>query len=130
MKGRHKYFRNGKPIAQVAIGFVLATLSCKLDVTTQGCNLLDKAAWVALEVLGPVILAAFQSVPDCLCHASRVLQHVLQIVASVWPVLCVIASKSHSEPTYLLNARRSQTLNKYLQKSYRSCRFPYPSFDA
>jgi hypothetical protein len=93
MKGRHKYFRNGKPIAQVAIvAFVLATLSCRLDVTTQGCNLLDKAAWVALEVLRPVILAASQSVPDCLCQDSRFLQHVLQIVVSVRPLLRVIAS--------------------------------------
>ena len=93
MKGQHKYFRIGRPIAGVAIlVFVLATLPCKLDVSTQGCNLLNKAAWAALGFLRPVILAASQSVPDCLCHDSRFLQHVLQIVVSVWPLLCLIAS--------------------------------------
>jgi hypothetical protein len=92
MKGQYKYFRNSKPIVEVAIvGFVLANLSCKLDVTAQGCSLLHKAAWVALVVLRPVILAAWQSVPACLCAYSSFLHHLLQIVASIWPLLCVIA---------------------------------------
>ena len=92
MKGQYKYIRNSKPIVEVAIvGFVLVTLSCKLDATAQGCSLFNRAAWVALEVLRPVILAAWQSVPACLCGDSRFLQHLLQIVASIWPLLCVIA---------------------------------------
>ena len=92
MKGQYKYIRNSKPIVGVAIvGFVLVTLSCKLDATAQGCSLFNRAAWVALEVLRPVILAAWQSVPACLCEDSRLLQHVLQIGASIWPLLCVIA---------------------------------------
>jgi hypothetical protein len=92
MKGQHKHFRNSKPIVEGAIvGFVLATLSCKLDVMAQGCGLLDKAAWVVFEVFRPVILAAWQSVPACFYEDSRFLQHVLQIVASIWPLLCVMA---------------------------------------
>jgi hypothetical protein len=92
MKGQYKYFRNSKPIVEVAIvGFVLVTLSCKLDVTAQGCSLFYRAAWVALEVLRPVILAAWQSAPACLCEDSRFLQHLLQIGASIWPLVCVMA---------------------------------------
>ena len=92
MKGQYKCFRNSKPIAEVAIvGFVLATLSCRLDVMAQECSLFNRAAWVALEVLRPVILSAWQSVPACLCDDSRFLQYVLQIAASIWPLLCVIA---------------------------------------
>jgi hypothetical protein len=88
MKGQYKYFRNSKPIVEVAIvGFVLATL----DVLAQGCSLFDRAAWVALEVLRPVILVAWQSAPACLCEDSRFLQYVLQIAASIWPLLCAIA---------------------------------------
>jgi hypothetical protein len=95
MTGQYTYSRNGKPIVGVAVvGFVLATLFCKLDgATAQGCNLLDKTAWVALEVLRPVImLADWQAVSACLCEGSRILQHLLQIGASIWPLLCVMAA--------------------------------------
>src|SRR5207245_2183278 len=56
----NKYFRNCNLIVEIAaVGFALATLFYKLDgATAQGCNLLDKTAWVALDVLRPVILAA------------------------------------------------------------------------
>lgn len=92
MKGQYKYFRYSKPIVEAAIvGFVLVTLSCKLDVTAQGCSLFNRAAWVALEVLRPVIVAAWQSAPACLCEDSRFLQHLLQIGASIWPLVCVMA---------------------------------------
>jgi hypothetical protein len=93
MTGPYTYSRNCKPIVGVAIvGFVLAILFCKLDgAAAQGCNLLDKTAWVALDVLRPVILAGWQAVSVYLCEDSRFLQHLLQIVASIWPLLCVMA---------------------------------------
>lgn len=92
MKGQYKYLRNSKPIVEAAIvGLMLATMFYNLDAAAQRCSLLDKAAWVALEMFRPVILAAWQSVPACLCEDSRFLQHVLQIVASIWPLLCVMA---------------------------------------
>jgi len=88
MKDQYKYFQNSKPIVEVAIvGFVLATL----DVLAQGCSLFDRAAWVALEVLRPVILVAWQSAPACLCEDSRFLQYVVQIASSIWPLLCAKA---------------------------------------
>ena len=89
----NKYFRNCNLIMEItAVGFALATLSYKLDgAAAQGCNLLDKTAWVALDVLRPVILGGWQAVPAYLCEDSRFLQHSLQIVASIWPLLCVIA---------------------------------------
>jgi hypothetical protein len=92
MKGQHKYLRNSKPIVEVAIvGLVLATMFYNLDAATQRCSLLDKAVWVALEVSCPLILAAWQSVPTHLCPAASLLQHLLQIVASIRPLLCVMA---------------------------------------
>ena len=93
MNGQHKYFRSNKPIMGVAIiGFALATSFCKLDgATVQGGSLFYRAALVVLEVLRPVILSAWQSVPACLCDDLRFLQYVLQIAASIWPLLCVIA---------------------------------------
>ena len=94
MTGQYTYSRNFKPIVGVAIvGFVLATEFCKLGgAPAQGCNLLDKTAWVALEVLRPVILAGWQAVSAYLCEDSSFLQPLLQIVASIWPLLCVIAA--------------------------------------
>ena len=88
----NKYFRNCNLIVEIAaVGFALATLSYKLDgAAAQGCNLLDKTAWVALDVLRPVILAGWQAVSAYLCEDSSFLQHLLQIVASIWP-LCVMA---------------------------------------
>ena len=93
MKAPYTSSRNRKPIAKVAIaGFVLAPLFCILHgVTAEGCHLFHNLAWVALEVLGPAISAARQSVPTHLCDASRFLQLLLQIVASIRPLLCVIA---------------------------------------
>jgi hypothetical protein len=94
MTGQYTFSRNCKAIVGVAIaGFVLATLFCKLDAATaQGCNFFDKIAWVALEVLRPVIpLADCQAVSAYLCQDSRFLQHLLQIVASIGPLLCVMS---------------------------------------
>jgi len=88
----NKYFRNCNLIVEIAaVGFALATLSYKLDgAAAQGCNLLDKTAWVALDVLRPVILAGWQAVSAYLFEDSSFLQPLLQIVASIWP-LCVMA---------------------------------------
>ena len=94
MTGQYTNSRNSKPIVGVAIaGLVLAALFCKLDgAAAQGRNLLDKTAWVALEALRLVILLAdWQALLAYLCKGSRFLQHLLQIGASIWPLLCVVA---------------------------------------
>ena len=85
--------RNRQPIVKVAIaGFLLATLFCMLrGVAAQECFLFHNLAWVALEVVRPAISAAWQFAPAHLCERSTLLQHLLQIVASHWPLLGVIA---------------------------------------
>ncbi len=92
MKGQYTYSRNSKRIAGGAVvGFALATLFCELDgVVAQGSNLLGDTAWVALEVLRPVILAGWQSMPAHLGENSGCLQRLFQVVASLWPLLCVL----------------------------------------
>jgi hypothetical protein len=74
------------------VGFALATLFGMLHgVAAEGCPLFHNVAWVALELLRPAISAAWQSAPEHLCEGSNLLQHLLQIVASIRPLLWVIA---------------------------------------
>lgn len=89
----YTYSRNRKPIVEVAIGgFVLATSSYVLYVVAaQGCHFLHSVAWVAFQALRPAISTAWQSAPAHLCEASGLLPHLLQIVTSIQPMLCVIA---------------------------------------
>jgi hypothetical protein len=89
----YTYSRNSKPIVQAALaGLVLAILFCMLHgVAVQDCCLFRNLAWAAIEILRPAISAAWQSTPAHLCEDSRILQHLLQIGASIWPLLCVIA---------------------------------------
>ena len=85
--------RNQKPIVKAAIaGFLLATLFCMLrGLAAQECFLFHNLAWVALEVVRPAVSAVWQSAPAHLCHRSILLHHLLQIVASNWPLLWVTA---------------------------------------
>ena len=85
--------RNQKPIVKAAIaGFVLATLFCTLrGVGAQECLLFHNLAWVALEVVRPAVSAFWQSAPAHLCERSTLLHHLLEIVASNWPLLWVTA---------------------------------------
>jgi hypothetical protein len=87
------YSGNPKPIQEAAIvGFLLTTLSCKLEgVAALACALLDKTAWAATEVVRSAILAGWPSVVGYLCEDSRFMQHLLQVLASIWPLLCAIA---------------------------------------
>ncbi len=88
----NKHFRNCNRIVEVAaVGFALVTLSYKLQGAAQGCNLLDKAEWVALDVLRPAIVAGWQAVSAYPSEDSRFLQHLLQIEVCIRPLLCVLA---------------------------------------
>ncbi len=94
MAGQYIYSRRRKPIVGVAIvGFGLATF-CKLGgAATQGCNLPSNTAWAALEVLRSVImLASWHAASAYLCEDSGPLEHLVQIVASIWPLLHFMAS--------------------------------------
>ncbi len=93
MNGPHTLSRSRKPILEVAsVAFVFATLYYIYAMPEQGCSLLHTIGWVALEILRPVVLAVWQSAPAHPCAASSVLQHVAQFLASVCPLLRVIAS--------------------------------------
>jgi hypothetical protein len=89
----NKYSMNGNLLVEVAaVLFVLATLSYHLDgAAAQGCSLVDRAAWVALDVFRPAILACWRAISTYLCEDSTVLQHLLQMVASIWQLLCIVA---------------------------------------
>ena len=94
MTSQHTQSQNGKTILTVVIaGLVFATLFCKLDgPTTPSCELLGKAIWAALEVLRmAVIFARLHAIAAYLYDNSRLAQHLLQIGASIWPWLSVIA---------------------------------------
>ena len=92
MNGQYTSSRNWERIVGAAIvGVALATLFCKADGAVHGWNLFDGTAWVVLEVLRPVILAGWQCVSAYLCENARCLHPLPQFVASIWPLLCVLA---------------------------------------
>jgi hypothetical protein len=89
-----QYSRNCKPIVVVAIvTFMLPTLFSKLGgAAAPGCKLLGKTAWVALGLLrSGILLADWQAVSGYLWDDSRLSQRLLQIVASIWSLLCFVA---------------------------------------
>jgi hypothetical protein len=94
MEGQEKYPRNWKGIVGMGIAAVaLASLACSLGgAAEQGCNVRYGTAWVAVELVHHVVLACWQLVPAYLCENSRCCEHLFQVVASVWPLFCVIAS--------------------------------------
>ena len=67
--------------------FALIVFSSILRViAAQECHLFHYSIWAALQLLRPAILAAKTAVPVHPCQAADVLQHLLQIVASNWPL--------------------------------------------
>ncbi len=93
MKAQDKYSRNWKRIAGTGIaGLALAILLCNLDgAAGRGCSARFETAGVAVEVLRHVVLACWQLVSAYLYDNSGCYEHLLQIVASIWPLLCVMA---------------------------------------
>jgi hypothetical protein len=69
---------------------VLGSLFCSICGTVEaGCSVRYQTAWVA--VLHHLVLACWQLVPAYLCENSMCCAHLFQLVASVWPLFCVIA---------------------------------------
>jgi hypothetical protein len=94
MAWQFTYSGTCKPIAGVAsVGCALVTF-CKLGgEAIEDCSPLGNAAWVVSALLRSVILLAdWRGVSAYLFEDSRLLQHLLQIGASIWPLLCVLAS--------------------------------------
>ena len=91
MKTRNNYSRGASLMVLVAVlGIGLAASFFQLDhEAAQGCSLLQGTAWLAFDILRPLVLSVVRcGVPSYLSD-SWCLQHLLQIVASAWPVLCV-----------------------------------------
>jgi len=84
------YSRARKPVVEAAIAaFVLVALSYALHrMAAPGCGIFESASWVALEVLRPVVRAAWESMSAYLCEDSGIWQHVVQIVAFTGPLVC------------------------------------------
>ena len=90
-----QYSRNRTPIVGVAIvTFLLPTLFCKLGgAAALGCNLFSKTVWVVLALTRSVILLAiWQAVSAYLWEDSGLFHQLLQIMASIWPLLYSMAS--------------------------------------
>ena len=92
MQTANTYSRARKPVVEAVIAaFVLAALSYALHgIAAHGCGLFENASWIALEVLRPIIRAAWGTMSAYLCEDSGILQQVVQIVASSGPLLCGI----------------------------------------
>lgn len=88
---QYTYHRN--PVAKAALaGFALATLFFMLHgVADRECHVFHNMSWVACAILRPAISAAWEWAPAHLCEGSNLLRQLLQIVASVRPLLWVIA---------------------------------------
>lgn len=94
MKVRDKYHWNWKRIVGTGIAAVaLASLLCGISgAAERGCSVHYETAWVAGEVLRHIVLACWQLAPVYLCEDSRCCEHLFQMLTSVWPLFCAVAS--------------------------------------
>jgi hypothetical protein len=85
--------RNWKSVARLApLGIAVAVVILSLErAAAPGGQLLKETGWVAIEVLRPLLLVGWHSVSPYLRENASILQNLLQIVASNWPLLCVLA---------------------------------------
>jgi apolipoprotein N-acyltransferase len=94
MTSQHTKSQNGRLFVGVAItGLVFAALFCKLNgAPAHSCQLLGRAVWAASEVLRLVLtLAKWHPLAAYLYENSPFVQNLLQIGASIWPLVSVIA---------------------------------------
>jgi hypothetical protein len=93
MAWQFTYSRTCKPIVGVGRGGLALATFCKAgEAAVPACGLLVDTAWAALALLRSVIVVAnWHAVATYLSEDSRLLQHLLQAVASAWPLLCVAA---------------------------------------
>jgi hypothetical protein len=92
MNRQYTYYKGLKRVVVVlVVGFTLAALFYRLDGEAgRGCNLLNGAAWLVLQMLRPVLLAGWQSVQSYIFDNSRLLQNLPDLVGSIEPLLCTI----------------------------------------
>jgi hypothetical protein len=97
MTNQHTKSQNGKVFVGVVIaGLVFVTLFCKLDgAAADSCPLLGRAVWAASEVFRLVLtLAKWDPLAPYLYENSRFVQHLLQIGASIWPLVSAITGQA------------------------------------
>jgi hypothetical protein len=92
MNGSNTFSRRHKLAAGAAIaGFAFVSLFCKLHgVAAQGWSHLDGRAWVALQVLSPVIRLGWQLVPAYLHEDAGCFEHLPEMVACAWRLLFAV----------------------------------------
>jgi hypothetical protein len=94
MSGQYTDFRNSRAIVGVAAAnIVLATLIYEFGGTAaQGCGLLTSIAWAALELVRSVLLLSHWAAASAyLYDGSRLVQHLVEMGASVVPLACALA---------------------------------------
>jgi hypothetical protein len=91
MKTRNSYSKDLRLIVLVAmLGIGLAALFFQLDrEAAQGCSLLQGTALIAFDILRSLVLSVVRCWVPSYLSDSWCLQHLLQIVATIWPVWCV-----------------------------------------
>jgi hypothetical protein len=92
MKSQHTYSRTREQLAGVAINaFPVAILFLVLRELGHAYGLFHNVVWVALQVLGPAILAFCTSLATNSCEASGVLSHLMQVGTPLGPLVCLTA---------------------------------------
>jgi hypothetical protein len=120
----------------VLVGLGLHILSGNLaGDATQLRHLLGIPAGEALGVVPSVALAASQAVQAYGLDHQRVLDGLLQTLASFWPLLLVVVGTillrdALTDRVSELPARDKYFENKYFKNKNTGCRFQCPSFDA
>ena len=91
MGGQYRYCGNGKAIGGIVIlGFLVAGVSCEVGgLASSCCLLLEGTGWVTFEVARSIVLQVVRQVAWAyLYQDSGLLHHLLQIGASLSPLLC------------------------------------------
>jgi hypothetical protein len=137
MTRQHNTSENLKSIAGgVLVGLGLHILSANLGgEITRLKHVLGVPGGEALGVLPSVALAASQVAQTYALDHQGFLDGLLQILASFWPLLLVIAGTillrdALADRVKESSARDNDFQNKYFQNNDAGCRFRCPSFDA
>lgn len=94
MLAQYIHSRNCKPIVGASSVWSLLATFCTLSgAAVHACSLLSETAWLTVSAVRSVIwLAGWQAVSAYLSEDSRLLQHELRIVRSLWPLFHFVAS--------------------------------------
>ena len=114
------------------VGLGLHILSGSHD--TAADQFLGNTAGDALGVLPCVVLAAWQALQTCAFDHGRLLQGLLPMLVSCWPLLLVVVGTVVLWDVFADQGKASPTPNQYFPKNAfknkdTGSRFHWPSFD-